>query len=64
MNQEKIILSAEDVGDKKLGDVLAMAVGAPGIGTVTYKITRIDDEGVYGYLLEDNSRILEPWEVI
>jgi hypothetical protein len=54
----------ETDGVRVAGDVVRLQVGAPGIGTIAYKITRIDAEWVWGYVLEDNSRIMEPGEVI
>jgi hypothetical protein len=54
----------ETDGGRLAGDEVKLQVGAPGIGTVTYKITCIDAEWVYGYVVENNSRIMEPWEAI
>lgn len=46
----------------KPGDVAVFEAGAPGIGQVKYKITRKDDNGLYGVLLSDTISELEPHE--
>lgn len=62
--EEKIILSAKDIGDKKVGDNLFCQAGAPGVGHVIYKITRIDENWVHGFVIENTVRVLDPDEVI
>ena len=62
--EDEIILRAEDIEDKKVGDILVCHAGAPGIGCVIYRITRIDDEFVYGFEVQNTIRILDPDEVI
>ena len=65
MNREvKIILSAEHIGDKKVGDDLFCSAGAPGVGHVIYRITHIADAWVYGYEIENTIRMLDPEDVI
>lgn len=54
-----------DESPKIVGDKVTYSVAAPGIGTVTYRIAAIDENGQYwGILIADNSRILDPSEVI
>ena len=49
----------------KVGDIRTSQVGAPGVGTVSEKVTRVDSNGnFYGYTVSNNSRILDPSEVI
>jgi hypothetical protein len=45
------------------GKEISCSVSAPGIGKVTYKITRIDHSGMWGYVVKNDIRDLEPWEV-
>ncbi|MHC4316115.1 MAG: LIM domain-containing protein, partial [Planctomycetota bacterium] len=49
---------------KQLGDEVTYSVAAPGIGTFTYRITRINDKQYWGILISDNTRIQDPSEVI
>lgn len=63
MNKEERPLGNEH--PKKVGEEVLYQVAAPGIGTVMYRITRIDEKGCYwGILIKDASRILDPSEVI
>lgn len=48
----------------KVGQLFVTEVAAPGYGTISNIITRIDDEGIWGVLHEDKSGILEPRDVI
>lgn len=48
---------------RKVGDVVRAYAGAPGTGHVDHRITRIDDTGVYGVVVEDTIRELTPEEV-
>ncbi len=59
---EKVILLTEDIGNLKVGDNLFCSAGAPGIGYTIERITRIDEKFVYGYLIKDTTRILDPSE--
>lgn len=52
------------VATKKVGDTLCAYAGAPGTGRVVHRITRIDETGVYGIVIENTIRELEPWEVM
>ncbi len=60
----EVILQTEDIGKLTVGDNLLVQNGAPGIGHILYKITQIDEKFVYGFILEDTTRILDPSEVI
>jgi hypothetical protein len=46
-----------------VGGTVTQHAGAPGIGSVTYEITRIDQTGVYGKEIENTIRELTPEEV-
>lgn len=48
----------------KVGEVFVADAGAPGTGHRSWKVTRIDAEGLWGIILEDTIRELEPWEVM
>ena len=47
----------------KVGDIVRSSIAAPGYGYVEYRITRMDDSGIYGVLVNDQSGELEPWMV-
>lgn len=47
----------------EVGDVVLSHVAAPGTGSVEYRITRIEPDGIYGVLVSSTVRELEPWEV-
>lgn len=49
--------------ENKVGDEVTHHAGAPGTGYVTWRITRIDDTGVWGFQVENTVRELEPSEV-
>ena len=65
---EKIIQKYDPEHNQDLGpgDTVLYHVAAPGIGTTKYQVTQIDRDGgwIWGFLVEDNSRILDPSEVI
>ena len=44
----------------KVGDNIAFHAGAPGIGKVVYKITKINDDGVWGIETENTISVPEP----
>jgi hypothetical protein len=48
----------------EVGESRSWAVAAPGIGRIKYRVTRIDSEGVWGVMIEDTTRILDPSEVV
>jgi hypothetical protein len=48
---------------KRVGDTLCSFAGAPGTGRVIERITRMDATGIYGVVVENTMRELEPWEV-
>lgn len=68
MLQEKKIKQYRPDEDQKLqpDQELVFYAAAPGVGKQVYRITHIDRPGrcIYGILVEDTIRILEPWEVI
>lgn len=45
------------------GEVYCTHAGAPGTGRKVWEVTRKDEEAIYGRVLENTIRILEPWEV-
>lgn len=49
---------------QKVGDEVISWAGAPGTGCIVYEITRMDETGVFGSIVYNNIRELEPWEVI
>jgi hypothetical protein len=55
---------SEEVAKYKAGMFFVTETGAPGYGSISYIITRIDDEGIWGVLHEDKTGILEPRDVI
>lgn len=50
--------------DHKPGDVVTVRASAPGSGYIVYQVTKKDDEGLYGKVLENTIRILHPSEVV
>lgn len=48
----------------KVGEVFVSEAGAPGTGHRSWKVIRIDAEGLWGILLQDTIRELEPSEVM
>lgn len=55
---------SEEINKYKVGEFFVTESAAPGYGTISHIITRIDDEGIWGVLHEDKSGILEPRDVI
>ena len=47
-----------------VGDEISMFAAAPGTGRMVYKITRMDESGVFGVITENTMRDLHPSEVI
>lgn len=47
----------------KRGDALVTWAGAPGTGRTVYRITRVDQRGVWGVEVSDTARVLSPQEV-
>jgi len=47
----------------KIGDTVVHHAAAPGTGSISYRITRIDETGVYAEEISNNIRELQPWEV-
>lgn len=50
--------------DNVVGDILCHHVAAPGTGFVRYRITRMDESGVWAVVHEDRSRMLTLGDVI
>jgi len=55
---------SKEIEKYKVGELFVTDVAAPGFGSISHIITRIDDEGIWGVLHEDKSGILEPRDVI
>ena len=55
---------SKEINEYSVGQFFITEVGAPGYGMISYIITRIDEEGIWGVLHEDKSGILEPRDVI
>lgn len=51
-----------DLSQYRVGQEIVRRAAAPGIGRWVYRVTRIDDWGVWGVLEEDTVRVMEPWE--
>jgi hypothetical protein len=51
------------VGCVRVGDVVSFSVAAPGVGRVTYRVTTMDDKGIYGVVVNSTVRELRPSEV-
>ena len=47
----------------KIGDKVRLFVSAPGIGHYDYQITRMDETGIWGIVVESTARELTPEEV-
>lgn len=51
--------------EKKPGDLITHHIGAPGAGTITYKVTEVKPNGdLYGVMVENNSRMLTVADVV
>ena len=48
---------------KKVGDTVTAFASAPGTGSVSHRITRMDKTGIYGELVSNTTRILDPSEI-
>lgn len=46
-----------------VGQLVTHSMAAPGTGHITYKVTRVDEQGAWGTVVEDTSRILTRREV-
>lgn len=55
---------SDDVARYEVGQTVRYDYAAPGSGYVEYRVTRVDDEGVWGIELTNTLHILDPWEVI
>ena len=59
---DRYVVSKNDLKGFYVGMKHVTWAAAPGTGRTVYRVTRIDDEGVWGVVEEDTVRILEPWE--
>jgi hypothetical protein len=55
--------NSDEISKYQIGDQLILYAGAPGIGQWQYKITKIDEKGLWAELLDCNVRELTPSEV-
>lgn len=55
---------SEEIKDIKPGDTLSIDAASPGTGKWTYTITKVDNEGVWGFLISDTVRELSLRDVI
>lgn len=53
----------EVMRNRHVGDELTFYAGAPGTGSITHRITRMDETGVYGVVVSNTIRELTPAEV-
>jgi NADPH-dependent curcumin reductase CurA len=49
---------------KKVGDTVVVFAGAPGIGRIVYRVTRIDADGVFGFVVENSIEVLDPSDCV
>jgi len=54
----------ETVKNRKVGDVIRSYAGAPGIGYVEHRITKIDETGVYAVEIENTVKELTADDVM
>jgi hypothetical protein len=54
---------SEEIVRVKVGDKISHEVGAPGYGMIVYRVKLINDDGVWGTILSDSSRMLSPEQV-
>jgi len=47
----------EEYKNKPIGTRTYASAGAPGIGHIIHEITRIDEKGIYGIVIEDTMQI-------
>ena len=53
-----------DIDRYKPGDHCVIWAGAPGIGRVVYRVTRLDEKGLWGVEVENTIRELDPSECV
>ena len=59
------IYSAEELDNiPEPGQIHRVFAGAPGIGHHDYYISRRDEQGIWGWSIENTIRELQPWETI
>jgi hypothetical protein len=56
--------NSKEISKYKVGQFFVTWVAAPGYGKISYIITRIDDQGIWGVVHEDTSGVLELRDVI
>jgi hypothetical protein len=56
--------NSKEIDKHKQGDMFTVWMGAPGTGSITYKITKKNKQGLWGIKIKDTSRILEDYDVI
>lgn len=50
------------LSDYEVGDHIIIDAGAPGYGSVTYKVTEVNELGVFGNVINNNIQIFDPEE--
>jgi hypothetical protein len=50
--------------DKPIGTRTYADAGAPGVGHIIHEITHIDATGIYGFVVENTMRMMDPSECI
>lgn len=50
-------------GRYTVGESYRSHYAAPGVGYHEWECTRVDEQGAWGYTVNDTGRILEAWEV-
>lgn len=51
-------------GMYEVGDITFSDAAAPGTGRIVHRVTRKDETGLYGVVVENTIREMEPWEVM
>lgn len=60
----KYDLYEEAMATKKVGDLITHQASAPGCGYTTYRITRMGPNGVFGVIVENTMRVMDPEECV
>jgi len=61
-NAEKPAREKRDLPDWKVGNRITESSAAPGIGSITWEVTRIDERGIWGIVVENSIREMTPAE--
>ena len=48
---------SDEVALYAVGDTLTAWAGAPGVGRIVYRVTKVDDAGLWGVVVENTIRV-------